>query len=167
MNKIIIISVGAALGLGALVGGGIAYHAQSVRADAATVAAQQASQSVAKIEAARVADAKAVATKKAADAVAAHDKAIIAKAVAAAKAAAAKTTPTVVTKTVAPKAPINPPDPYQAAYDAFGFHPGSVCREMFDRGWDYVAMYSWFTSHGYPAHMDVDGDLIPCETVYA
>lgn len=66
----------------------------------------------------------------------------------------------------APRVPVAPPDPYQAAYDAFNFHPGKVCREMWDRNWSYTAMYAWYTSHGYPNHMDADGNGIPCETVY-
>jgi hypothetical protein len=173
MNKPVVGVITAALVLVIIGGisGGILYHSQSVRADAATAAAATAQRGVDKIEATRLADAKALAAKQA---IAAHDKAVIDKAVAAAKAVADKTakdaaakSPKVVVRTVTPKTQISPPDPYQAAYDAFGFHPGSVCREMFDRGWAYTAMYSWFISHGYPAHMDVDGDLIPCETIYA
>jgi hypothetical protein len=37
---------------------------------------------------------------------------------------------------------------------------------MWDRGWSYTAMYAWYVSHGYPSHMDADGNGIPCETVY-
>jgi len=66
----------------------------------------------------------------------------------------------------APRVPPPPADPYQAAYDAFNFHPGRVCREMWDRNWSYTSMYSWYISHGYPNHMDADGNGIPCETVY-
>jgi hypothetical protein len=85
--------------------------------------------------------------------------------------AAAAPRPTERTKTVtvpapAPRVVVVPADPYQSAYDAFNFHPGRVCREMWDRGWSYTAMYSWYVSHGYPNHMDADGNGIPCETVY-
>jgi Excalibur calcium-binding domain len=84
---------------------------------------------------------------------------------------AAAPRPTERTKTVtvpapAPRVVVVPADPYQSAYDAFNFHPGRVCREMSDRGWSYTAMYAWYASHGYPNHMDADGNGIPCETVY-
>lgn len=77
------------------------------------------------------------------------------------------TPPTVIVRerTVHVPAP-HPPDPYQADYDAFGLHPGSVCREMYARGWSWLSMWSWYATHGYPNHMDSDGDNIPCETVY-
>jgi hypothetical protein len=43
---------------------------------------------------------------------------------------------------------------------------GLLCRDLFDRGYDYTAAVAYWTRDGSPERMDADGNGIPCETVY-
>jgi hypothetical protein len=43
---------------------------------------------------------------------------------------------------------------------------GRYCAIMYAAGWSYERALAYYEGHGRPAHMDADGDGIPCETVY-
>jgi hypothetical protein len=43
---------------------------------------------------------------------------------------------------------------------------GRYCAEMHAAGWSFADARAYYEDHGRPAHMDADGDGIPCETVY-
>lgn len=44
--------------------------------------------------------------------------------------------------------------------------PGKYCATMRAAGWSFEQARAYYNDHGQPAHMDADGDGIPCETVY-
>jgi hypothetical protein len=43
---------------------------------------------------------------------------------------------------------------------------GKYCAAMHAAGWSFEKASAYYEDHGQPAHMDADGDGIPCETVY-
>jgi Excalibur calcium-binding domain len=43
---------------------------------------------------------------------------------------------------------------------------GKYCAAMHAAGWSFEEARAYYQDHGEPAHMDADGDGIPCETVY-
>jgi hypothetical protein len=43
---------------------------------------------------------------------------------------------------------------------------GKYCAAMRAAGWSFEEARAYYEDHGQPAHMDADGDGIPCETVY-
>jgi hypothetical protein len=43
---------------------------------------------------------------------------------------------------------------------------GKYCAAMHAAGWSFEKARAYYDDHGQPAHMDADGDGIPCETVY-
>src|SRR4029453_11588235 len=43
---------------------------------------------------------------------------------------------------------------------------GRYCAAMHAAGWSFEEARAYYQDHGQPAHMDADGDGIPCETVY-
>jgi hypothetical protein len=43
---------------------------------------------------------------------------------------------------------------------------GKYCAAMKAAGWSFDKARAYYEDHGEPAHMDADGDGIPCETVY-
>jgi hypothetical protein len=43
---------------------------------------------------------------------------------------------------------------------------GKYCAAMHAAGWSFEEARAYYEDHGQPAHMDADGDGIPCETVY-
>ena len=43
---------------------------------------------------------------------------------------------------------------------------GKYCAAMHAAGWSFEKARTYYENHGQPAHMDADGDGIPCETVY-
>jgi Excalibur calcium-binding domain len=43
---------------------------------------------------------------------------------------------------------------------------GKYCAAMRAAGWSFDEARAYYEDHGQPAHMDADGDGIPCETVY-
>jgi len=43
---------------------------------------------------------------------------------------------------------------------------GKYCAAMKAAGWSFEKARAYYEDHGQPAHMDADGDGIPCETVY-
>ena len=43
---------------------------------------------------------------------------------------------------------------------------GKYCAAMHAAGWSFEQARAYYQDHGQPAHMDADGDGIPCETVY-
>jgi hypothetical protein len=43
---------------------------------------------------------------------------------------------------------------------------GKYCAAMKAAGWSFEEARAYYEDHGQPAHMDADGDGIPCETVY-
>lgn len=43
---------------------------------------------------------------------------------------------------------------------------GKYCAAMHAAGWSFEEARAYYQDHGQPAHMDADGDGIPCETVY-
>jgi hypothetical protein len=43
---------------------------------------------------------------------------------------------------------------------------GKYCAAMHAAGWSFKKARAYYDGHGQPAHMDADGDGIPCETVY-
>jgi excalibur calcium-binding domain-containing protein len=43
---------------------------------------------------------------------------------------------------------------------------GRYCAIMRTAGWSYGRAAAYYEAHGRPAHMDADGDGVPCETVY-
>jgi Excalibur calcium-binding domain len=43
---------------------------------------------------------------------------------------------------------------------------GKYCAAMHAAGWSFEKARAYYEDHGQPAHMDADGDGIPCETVY-
>jgi hypothetical protein len=43
---------------------------------------------------------------------------------------------------------------------------GKYCAAMKAAGWSFAQARAYYEDHGQPAHMDADGDGIPCETVY-
>jgi hypothetical protein len=43
---------------------------------------------------------------------------------------------------------------------------GKYCAAMQAAGWSFEEARAYYEDHGHPAHMDADGDGIPCETVY-
>ena len=43
---------------------------------------------------------------------------------------------------------------------------GKYCAAMKAAGWSFKEARAYYEDHGQPAHMDADGDGIPCETVY-
>jgi hypothetical protein len=43
---------------------------------------------------------------------------------------------------------------------------GKYCAAMHAAGWSLEKARAFYEDHGQPAHMDADGDGIPCETVY-
>ena len=43
---------------------------------------------------------------------------------------------------------------------------GRYCAAMHAAGWSLEKVRAYYEDHGQPAHMDPDGDAIPCETVY-
>ena len=44
--------------------------------------------------------------------------------------------------------------------------PGLSCRQIADGGYSYAVAVAYWYYEGLPARMDVDGNGIPCETVY-
>jgi hypothetical protein len=43
---------------------------------------------------------------------------------------------------------------------------GSYCKSMHAAGWSFAEVQAYYLAHGSPAHMDADGNGVPCETVY-
>jgi hypothetical protein len=43
---------------------------------------------------------------------------------------------------------------------------GSYCKSMKAAGWSFAEAQAYYLAHGSPAHMDADGNGVPCETVY-
>jgi hypothetical protein len=43
---------------------------------------------------------------------------------------------------------------------------GLFCRDLYARGYSYIAAIDYWRSHGQPNQMDADRNGIPCETVY-
>ncbi len=44
--------------------------------------------------------------------------------------------------------------------------PGLFCRDLAQRGWDFVNALAYWVAFAGPTQMDADGNGIPCETVY-
>jgi hypothetical protein len=72
-------------------------------------------------------------------------------------AAATTTAPTTVATTRPPSKPTT---------SRLALIPGRYCATMHAAGWSFKEARDYYNDHGQPAHMDADGDGIPCETVY-
>jgi len=44
--------------------------------------------------------------------------------------------------------------------------PGLLCRQLADRGFSVYEAIDYYLNWGGPRNMDVDGNGVPCETVY-
>jgi hypothetical protein len=72
------------------------------------------------------------------------------------------TTTTTMAPTTAPRASTTRP----ASTAPLKLVVGRYCAAMHAAGWSFAEAQAYYEAHGRPAHMDADGDGIPCETVY-
>jgi Excalibur calcium-binding domain len=74
--------------------------------------------------------------------------------------------PTVATTTAAPTTTEAATTTRPASTPSIKLVVGKYCAAMKAAGWSFEKARAYHENHGQPAHMDADGDGIPCETVY-
>jgi hypothetical protein len=74
--------------------------------------------------------------------------------------------PTVATTTAATTTTEAPTTTRPATTRPIKLVVGKYCAAMKAAGWSFQKARAYYEDHGQPAHMDADGDGIPCETVY-
>jgi hypothetical protein len=78
----------------------------------------------------------------------------------------APTTTVAATTTPAPTATAQATTTRPATTRPIKLVVGKYCAAMHAAGWSFEKARAYYDDHGQPAHMDADGDGIPCETVY-
>jgi len=74
--------------------------------------------------------------------------------------------PTVATTTGAPATTTRGTTTQPATTRPLKLVIGKYCAAMHAAGWSFEKARAYYEDHGRPAHMDADGNGIPCETVY-
>jgi hypothetical protein len=74
--------------------------------------------------------------------------------------------PTVQQTTTTTRAPATTRVPATSTTAKLKLTKGSYCKSMKAAGWSFAEAQAYYLAHGSPAHMDADGNGVPCETVY-